>query len=215
MSSKYSAKVILVCPYWRSSTFWSLLFKAEGELQSFIKDVFLFEDVPKYIKLGNYKESPIDSDQLQGSFIAFHLLKKFSLFLDIISKEMVRKFEKVNKSLNLFKPLLSKVSTKAKENRKTIFYSPYFEKWKVLYMMHLLQTGKTFPVITINYFAINYFHSIVGYQNPCPSSLPYDILEGIKQLLAYSVTKKSSVTLSQLHKMYNCFGSNKISLSNL
>ena len=31
MSSKYSAKAILVCPYWPSSTFWPLLFKAEGE----------------------------------------------------------------------------------------------------------------------------------------------------------------------------------------
>ena len=31
MSSQYSAKAVLVCPYWPSSTFWPLLFKAEGE----------------------------------------------------------------------------------------------------------------------------------------------------------------------------------------
>ena len=75
MSSKYSAKTILVCPYWLSSTFWPLLFKAEGEFQSFIKDIFVIEDAPKYIKLGNYKESLIGSDQFQGSFIAFQLIK--------------------------------------------------------------------------------------------------------------------------------------------
>ena len=90
---------------------------------------------------------------------------------------MVRKFEKVNKSLDSFKPLLSMVLTKARENSTTKTYSSYFEYWKiwaaqfpevnvlpadevhiVLYMMHLLQTGKTFPVIRMNYFAINYFY---------------------------------------------------------
>ena len=50
MSSKYSAKAILLCPYWPSSTFWPLLFKAGGAFQSFIKDVFVIEDVSKYIK---------------------------------------------------------------------------------------------------------------------------------------------------------------------
>ena len=54
--------------------------------------------------------------------------------------------------------------------------------------MHLLQTGKTFPVIRISCFAIEYFHSIVGYQNPWPSSLPYNVLEGVKRLSAYSAT---------------------------
>ena len=82
-------------------------------------------------------------------------------------------------------------------------------------MIHLLQTGKTFPVTRMSCFAINYFHSIVGYQNPCPTSLPYDLLEGIKRILAYSATKKSPVTVSQLYEMYNYFGTKTISLSNL
>ena len=147
---------------------------------------------------------------------------------------MVRKFEKVNKSFDSFKPLLSKALTKARENSTTKTYSSYFENWKiwaaqfrevnvlpadefhiVLYMMHLLQTGKTFPVIRMSYFATNYFHSIVGYQNPCPTSPSYKVLEGIKRILAYFPTKKSPVTVSQLYEMYNYFGSKKISLSNL
>ena len=56
MTSEYSAKVVLVCPYWPSTTFWSLLFKVEGDFKSSIKDVFVIVDVPKYIKLGNYEE---------------------------------------------------------------------------------------------------------------------------------------------------------------
>ena len=86
---------------------------------------------------------------------------------DMISKEMIRKFEKVNKSFNSYKPLLSKVLTKATENSTTKTYSSYFEEWKtwatqfpevnvlpadefhiVLYLIYLLQTGKTFPVIS-------------------------------------------------------------------
>ena len=83
-----------------------------------------------------------------------------------------------------------------------------------LYDAHA-STGKTFPVIRISYFAINYFHSIVEYQNPCPTSLPYNVLEGINRILAYSATEKSPVTVSQLYEMYNYFGANTISLSNL
>ena len=39
---------------------------------------------------------------------------------------MVRKFEKVNKSFDSFKPLLSKVLTKARENSVTKTYSSCF-----------------------------------------------------------------------------------------
>ena len=67
----------------------------------------------------------------------------------------------------------------------------------------------------MSYFAINCFHSIVGYQNPCPTSLHYNVLEGFKQILAYSATKKSPVTVSQFYQMYNYVGSKTISLSNL
>ena len=82
-------------------------------------------------------------------------------------------------------------------------------------MIHLAQTGKTFPVIRMSYFAISLFHSIVASQKPCPTSLPCNVLQSIKRILAYSATKKSPVTVSQLYKMYNYFGTKTISLSNL
>ena len=124
--------------------------------------------------------------------------------------------------------MLSKILKKLGENSKIKTCSYYFEKWEtqfpeinvlsaerfyiVHYIMHLLQIGNTFSVTRMSYFGLNYFHSIVGYQNLCPSSLPYNVLEGIKRLLAYSATNKSPVTVSQLHKMYNYFWSKKISL---
>ena len=98
------------------------------------------------------------------------------------------------------------------ENCTTKTYSFYFEKLKisaawfsevnelaadkfhiVLFIIHFFQTTKTFPVIRMSYFATNYFHSIVGYQNRCSSSLLYNVLEGIKRLLAYTATNKLSV----------------------
>ena len=51
-------------------------------------------------------------------------------------------------------------------------------------------------------------------QNPCPTKLPYNVLKGIKRILAYSTTKKSPVTVSQLYRMYDYFGSKTISFSN-
>ena len=123
---------------------------------------------------------------------------------------------------------------KFRENNTTKTYSSYFQKWKiwatqlpevnvlpadefhiVLYMIHLLQIGKTFPAIRMSYSARNYFNSIVGYQNPCQTSLPYNVLEGIKRILAFSATKKSPATVSQLYELYNYFGTKTISLSNL
>ena len=44
---------------------------------------------------------------------------------------MVGKFEKVNKSFNSFKPLLSKILTKAWENSTTKIYSSSLENWKI------------------------------------------------------------------------------------
>lgn len=48
--------------------------------------------------------------------------------------------------------------------KRSMFYQDEFHI--VLYMIHLLQTGKTFSVVRMSYFDINYFHSIVVYQNP-------------------------------------------------
>ena len=64
---------------------------------------------------------------------------------------MIKKFEKVNKSCNLFKPLLSQVLTKATENSATKTYSSYFEKWKIC--------ATQFP--EVNVLPVDEFHIVL------------------------------------------------------
>ena len=71
-SSKPGCKTILVCPYWTSPTFWPLIATKSNSLQKFVKDYFIIKDARKYIKLGDCKESYIDSENFKGSFIAFY-----------------------------------------------------------------------------------------------------------------------------------------------
>ena len=74
-SSKTSCKAILVCPYWTSATFCPLIVTKFNSLQIFVKDYFIINDARRYIKLGNYKESYIGSENFKGSFIAFYMEK--------------------------------------------------------------------------------------------------------------------------------------------
>ena len=61
----------------------------------------------------------------------FNSTTKQTELQDIVSKEMIRKFEKINKAFNSYKPLLSKVLTKARENSATKTYSSHFVKYKI------------------------------------------------------------------------------------
>ena len=72
-SSKTECKAILVCPYWPSATFWPLLVTKCNSLKSFIKDFFVINDVKRFIKHGDYKNSYIGSEKFTGSFVAFYM----------------------------------------------------------------------------------------------------------------------------------------------
>ena len=74
-SPKAGCKAILVCPYWTSATFWPLIVTKFNSLQKFVKDYFIIKDPRRYIKLGDYKESYIGSENSKESFIAFCMEK--------------------------------------------------------------------------------------------------------------------------------------------
>ena len=74
-SSKAGCKAVLVCPYWTSATLWPLIVIKFNSLQKFVKDYFIIEDARSYIKLWDYKESYIGSENFKGSFIAFYIEK--------------------------------------------------------------------------------------------------------------------------------------------
>ena len=73
---------------------------------------------------------------------------------------MIRRFEKINKSFNLYKPLLSKVFTKARENSTTKSYSSYFEKWKIW--------TTQFP--EVNVLPVDEFHIVLLVHDPFTSN---------------------------------------------
>ena len=74
-ASKTGCKAVLVCPYWTSAAFWPLIVTKFNSLQKFVKDYFVTEDARRYIKLEDYKESYIGSENFKGSFIAYYMEK--------------------------------------------------------------------------------------------------------------------------------------------
>ena len=74
-SSKTGCKAILVCPYLTSATFWPLIVTKFNSLQKFVRGYFIIKHARRYIKLGDYKESCIGSENFKGSFRAFYMEK--------------------------------------------------------------------------------------------------------------------------------------------
>ena len=72
---KAGYKAILVCPYLTKATFLPLIVTKFNSLQKFVKDYFIIKDAKRYIKLGDYKESYIGSENFKRSFIAFYMEK--------------------------------------------------------------------------------------------------------------------------------------------
>ena len=60
----------------------------------------------------------------------FNSTTKQTELQDIVSKEMIRKFEKINKAFNSYKPLLSKVLTKARETAQLKLTVPILRNGK-------------------------------------------------------------------------------------
>ena len=47
-----------------------------------------------------------------------------------------------------------------------------------LYLVHLVQSGKTQSTVNSSYYGINYFHDLYGAANPCQSSFVKNVFEG-------------------------------------
>ena len=74
-SSKTDCKALLICPIWTSATFWPLIVTKFNSLHKFVKDCFIIKDAKRYIKLGDYKESYIGSENFKGPFRANYVEK--------------------------------------------------------------------------------------------------------------------------------------------
>ena len=78
------------------------------------------EDVQRYVEPGDNKNSYIDSKKFKGFFIAF-FSKIALLFLDIVTKELQKKFAKIKKSFRIDTSVLTIILVGAREKvlRKT------------------------------------------------------------------------------------------------
>ena len=92
---------------------------------------------------------------------------------------------------------------------------PTEKNFITLYLLSLLQIGKSYPAIRSTVFAIKYFHKIVRHHDPCNSELVNYVLEGIKRICCHTPTKKKPFTPQLLHTLYRSLGEDNINLINL
>ena len=121
-------------------------------------------------------------------------------FIDIIYREISKKYNQVNRSIGICLHSLSQVLAKARGSNTVNLYTRHFSKWQqwvsqfpntkaipaddtyvIAYMLNLFQKNKSYENIRISFFAIKYFQKITGYKNVLTGGLPFLVLEGIKR----------------------------------
>ena len=75
LKSLAKSKAILICPYWPSAPFLSLIASGHHTYFPFLKDAYLIENPAACIKLGDNKKSILGSPAFQGYFIAILMIK--------------------------------------------------------------------------------------------------------------------------------------------
>ena len=70
-----------------------------------------------------------------------------------------------------------------------------------IYLLSLIQLGKSVSVLNQFVFATSWIHSIGGYPNPTASVLVKTVLEGAKRTFSVPVTRKEPLTPSILRKV--------------
>ena len=153
---------------------------------------------------------------------------------DFIQKGVNKKLQEVGYQFSSILLLLPHVLIKSRKLSTAKCYWGYFEKWDswrnqfsevsaipeeenaiILYLLSLLQTGKSYPAIRSSVFAIKYFRKIVGHHDPCNSELVNYVLEGIKRICCHTPKKKKPFTPQLLHTLYRSLGEDNMNLINL
>ena len=118
--------------------------------------------------------------------------------------------------------------TKCREPATLKKYESYFKSWEqwssrvniftlpaepfsiALYILHLIQSDHSFPVIEASFYAINFYHSILNLENPCQSPVVKNMLEAAKRIKHHKITKKKAISVDQIKQIYNfCIKNNK------
>jgi len=144
------------------------------------------------------------------------------------------KFKGVRSEFSEIVSLAGEALYKSREKNTCKQYTCYFEKWVswcsqydeicarpaqekyiLIYLLSLLQRGKSFPVIKSSLFAIKYFHSLSGLSDPFSSKLSNLIYEGIKRICSHQPKKKLPIKTKHLNTMFVTLGGLEMDLKNL
>ena len=155
-------------------------------------------------------------------------------FIDIIYREISKKYNQVNRSIGICLHSLSQVLAKARGSNTVNLYTRHFSKWQqwvsqfpntkaipaddtyvIAYMLNLFQKNKSYENIRLSFFAIKYFQKITGHENVLTGGLPLLVLEGIKRTSQKISRKKLPLTTEHLHKLYKNFGGKNMNLKDL
>ena len=156
------------------------------------------------------------------------------LFIDIIYRDISKKYCQVNRSIDICLHSLSQVSAKARGSNTINLCTRHFSKWQqwvsqfpntmaipaddtydIEYLLNLFQKIKSFENTRISFFGIKYFQKITGSENVLTGGLPYLVLEGIKRTSQKILRKKLLLTTEHLHKLYKIFGGKYMNLKHL
>ena len=152
-------------------------------------------------------------------------------FIDIIYREISKKYSQVNRSIDICLHSLYRVFAKARGSNTINLYTRHFSKWQqwvsqfpntkaipaddtyvIAYMLNLFQKNKSYENIRISFFAIKYFQKITGYEKILTGGLPFLVLERIKRTSQKISRKKLPLTTEHLHKQYKNFGGKNMNL---
>ena len=88
------------------------------------------------------------------------------------------------------------------------------KRYVILYMLSLFQHDKSYPVIQMSYYAINYFNEFFTGGRELGSHFITKVLEGIKRLSRYAENTKSPLSSSDLKRAFQYLGGVEMNLTN-
>ena len=84
-----------------------------------------------------------------------------------------------------------------------------------LFILNLIQIDSSFPKIEGVYYAIKFYHNMLGYEDPCKNLIVVNMLEAAKRICNHSVTKKKPITVQHLHILFDKLIRNDTDLSKM
>ena len=83
-----------------------------------------------------------------------------------------------------------------------------------LFILNLIQLDSSFPKIESVFYAIKFYHKLLGYNDPC-NTLTKNMLEAAKRICQHQVSKKKPISVQHLILLYEKLIKNNVNLSKM